>query len=190
MKEQETHADIIAEMLGARPEFPFVYLIGEPDTPEVIDFRTKKIMEPRKINIRRVTVKELAYRLESAHKREAGDAAKLREALVKCREIALQWQADEAAGVAGTTDKPHARSAAEAVVDMEFEINAALSATPRNCDRFATVDEARKAHEVICEKYGKCHNGCPLNNEEHYSAFDCFEAWLFAPATEREGGAK
>lgn len=53
---------------------------------------------------------------------------KMREALVKCREIALQWQADEAAGVAGTTDKPHARSAAEAVIDMEFEINAALGA--------------------------------------------------------------
>jgi hypothetical protein len=60
----------------------------------------------------------------------------------------------------------------------------------RNCDRFATVDEARKAHEAICEKYDKCHHGCPLNNEEHYSAFDCFEAWLFAPATEKEGGAK
>lgn len=60
-----------------------------------------------------------------------------------------------------------------------------IFATPRrNCDRFATVDEARKTHEAICEKYGKCHNGCPLNNEEHYSAFDCFEAWLFAPATE------
>ena len=88
---------------------------------------------------------EIAARLEAAHKRELstngadfgqlGDCAKLREALVKCREIALQWQADEAAGVAGTTDKPHARSAAEAVIDMEFEINAALSAPPRNCDR-------------------------------------------------------
>ena len=74
---------------------------------------------------------EIADRLEAAHRRERGDAAKLREALVKCREIALQWLADEAAGVAGTTDKPHARSAAEAVVDMEFEINAALAATEK-----------------------------------------------------------
>lgn len=68
------------------------------------------------------------------------------------------------------------------------EARAALAEPPRNCDRFATLDEARKAHEAICEKYVKCHNGCPLNNEEHYSAFDCFEAWLFAPATEKEGG--
>ena len=55
----------------------------------------------------------------------------LREALARCREIALQWQADEAAGVAGTTDKPRARSAAEAVIDMELEINAALAATEK-----------------------------------------------------------
>jgi len=60
-----------------------------------------------------------------------GNAAKLREALARCREIALQWQADEAAGVAGTTDKPRSRSAAEAVIDMEYEINAALAATEK-----------------------------------------------------------
>ena len=103
-----------------------------------------------------------------------GDCAKLREALVKCREIALQWQADEAAGVAGTTDKPHARSAAEAVIDMEFEINAALTAPPRNCDRFATVDEAIGA-------YRQTHK---------YMVVNVFLDWLFAQATEKEGGAK
>lgn len=68
-----------------------------------------------------------------ASRHKPGNAAAMRAALVKCREIALQWQADEAAGVAGTTDKPSARSAAEAVIDMEFEINAALSAPARNC---------------------------------------------------------
>ena len=80
-KRQETADDIIAEMLGARTEFPFVYLMGEPDTPEVIDPKTKEIIEPRKINIRRVTVKELADRLKSALRRERGDCAKLREAV-------------------------------------------------------------------------------------------------------------
>lgn len=113
-------------------------------------------------------------RFDAAHRRERGDCAKLREALVKCREIALQWQADEAAGVAGTTDKPHARSAAEAVIDMEFEINAALTAPPRNCDRFATVDEAIGA-------YRQTHK---------YMVVNVFLDWLFAQATEKEGGAK
>ena len=117
---------------------------------------------------------EIVDRFDAAHRRERGDCAKLREALVKCREIALQWQADEAAGVAGTTDKPHARSAAEAVIDMEFEINAALTAPPRNCDRFATVDEAIGA-------YRQTHK---------YMVVNVFLDWLFAQATEKEGGAK
>ena len=77
----ETTADILAEMRGARTEFPFVYIMGESDTPEVIDFRTKEIVEPRKINIRRVTVKEIADRFEAAGKREK---SALREALKLC----------------------------------------------------------------------------------------------------------
>ena len=112
-----------------------------------------------------------------------GDAAKLREALKHIKDrlphmlqyMRVYWE-DASAG--GYFD------------ELMLVIDAALASPPRNCDRFATVDEARKAHEAICEKYGKCHNGCPLNNEEHYSAFDCFEAWLFAPATVTEGGGK
>ena len=83
-KRQETVDDIIAEMLGARTEFPFVYLMGEPDTPEVIDPKTKEIIAPRKINIRRVTVKELAARLEAAYKRECGGSAAIRKLLAEC----------------------------------------------------------------------------------------------------------
>ena len=103
-----------------------------------------------------------------------GDAAKLREALVKCREIALQWQADEAAGVAGTTDKPHARSAAEAVVDMEFEIDAALAAPPRNCDVYNN-ESCRMAYHL---------------HGDGLMTMQAFADWLFAPAAEKEGGAK
>jgi len=142
-----------------------------------------------------------ANRFEAAHKREIvevstraatfainktneewrqklGDAAKLREALKAT--LDLFWDIHNA-------NRSPQSNQAYAVIR---KIKAALSAPPRNCDRFTTVDEARKAHEAICEKYGKCHNGCPLNNEEHYSAFDCFEAWLFAPATEQKGGAE
>ena len=42
MNEQETHAEVIAEMRGAKMEFPFVYRMGEPDTPEIVDVKTKK----------------------------------------------------------------------------------------------------------------------------------------------------
>ena len=121
----------------------------------------------------------LAGRLEAAHKRECGDAAKLREALAPFPSL-CEWLVENAAklGIPDMVAKLRERG---------DKARAALDAPPRNCDRFATVDEALKAHEAICEKYGKCHNGCPLNNEEHYSAFDCFEAWLFAQA---EGGAE
>lgn len=129
-------------------------------------------------------MRDYADRFEAAHKRESGVAVtgsnQLREALWQAKEIART--------IYSTSDKG---SSHEDLSEKLVEIaNAALAAPPRNCDLYATVDEARKAHEAICEKYVKCHNGCPLNNEEHYSAFDCFEAWLFAPATEKEGGAK
>ena len=128
-------------------------------------------------------MREFARRFEAAHKREMrdavtncnqfGNAAKLREALKAIGGLC--------AGLMPTWDGAVGR-----IKDMA---ETALAAPPRNCDRFATVDEARKAHEAICEKYDECRH-CPLNNEEHYSAFDCFEAWLFAPATVTEGGGK
>lgn len=120
-------------------------------------------------------MRNYADRLEAAHKRELREAVtgsnQLRDALEFCADVLDEWGG-------GIGDMERATRMARA----------ALAAPPRNCDHFATVDEARKAHEAICEKYVKCHNGCPLNNEEHYSAFDCFEAWLFAPVKEQEGG--
>ena len=104
------------------------------------------------------------------------------KAITRARQIAKDY-------INRVGDWYDAKAISRAIEYME-EIYNLPDDPPRNCDRFATVDEARKAHEAVCEKYGKCHNGCPLNNEEHYSAFDCFEAWLFAPATEQEGGAK
>jgi hypothetical protein len=81
MNKHETSMDIIKEMRGAKTEFPFVYLIGEPDTPELRNPKTNEIIVPRKINIRQVSVKELADRLEAAHKRELYGFLKMCEAL-------------------------------------------------------------------------------------------------------------
>lgn len=121
-----------------------------------------------------------------------GNAAAMREALVKCSGIALQWQADEADGVAGTTDKPSARSAAEAVMDMEFEINAALAEPPRNCD-VGTAEEQGKRHNAFCRKHftpdrlgGNCRK-CPLKDRRGWS---CQLAWAQMPYEAEEGGAK
>lgn len=172
-KMQETIADIIAEMLGARTEFPFVYLMGEPDTPEVIDPKTKKIIEPRKINIRRVTVKELADRLEAAHRRERGDRAKLREAL----EAALKT----IRGVINSTISPRSNT----VFDCRDKLSAALAAPPRNCDVY-TADELKVIFnsELVLE--------LPIANEHEKNLVTITATGVIDTlfATTQEGGAK
>lgn len=140
MNAQETHAEVIAEMRGAKTEFPFVYLMCEPDTPEVIDLKTKEIRAPRKINIRRVTVKELANRLEAAHERERGNFAALREALKAIGRLC--------AGQMITGDSVFWR-----IKDIT---EVALAEPPRNCDRYSH-DEALQvwASEKENERNGK-----------------------------------
>jgi hypothetical protein len=155
MNERETHAEVIAEMRGAKTEFPFCYLMGEPDAPEIVDVKTKKIIAPRKINIRRVTVQELANRLEAAHERERGDCAKLREAL----EMALKT----IRGVINSTISPRSNT----VFDCRDKLSAAFSAPPRNCDRYSH-DEALR---VWASEEKNEHNGC-------------FDEWLYEIAKE------
>jgi len=163
---QETADDIIAEMLGARTEFPFVYLIGEPDTPEVIDPKTKEIIVPRKINIRRVTVEELAHRLEAARKRERGNYAALREAL-KAAELGLfRW-------LSGSISRDEHR-------ELVATIKTALAAPPRNCDRFG--GDYKKLNAAWFDW-----TGTPDGQNVDGTVKLTFAEWLLAPAT--EGGS-
>jgi hypothetical protein len=74
-------------------------------------------------------------------------------------------------GVAGSIEKPEARSASDALIDIEFVANAALDAPPRNCDRFATLPDALAAWRDIDPREA-----------------GPFDTWLFALATEQEGG--
>ena len=103
-------------------------------------------------------------RLEAAHKRERGDVAKLREALGKLR--AELWNNTVIAG------------------KRKFELyeiaDAALAAPPRNCDRFGSSTQARAEWyktEVLPRVEGVVSGVEPP-----------FVDWLFAPATETEGG--
>ena len=174
---QETSMDIIAEMLGARTEFPFVYLMGESDTPEVIDFKTKEIIAPRKINIRRVTVKELAYRLEAAHKRERGNTAKLREALIEIERKVNSL--DE--------------NCAVDPVEIRDIARAALAEPPRNCDRFADELDAQLA--FLNEVWLISINRETMTEQDAYEKWTDemrtgYGRWLLAPATAQEGDAK
>ena len=143
MKTNETQADIIREMrdLGALDE-----QCGD--------------MIPR--SLQALGLRTYAARLDAARKREQGDAAAMRAALLNAKtrfaSIALmnsEWR---------TCAESHVR-----------EIAAALSAPARNCDRFATVDEAKAEWLRTNAKLLSSTGLMP------------FESWLFAKA---KGGAK
>lgn len=66
------------------------------------------------------------------------------------------------------------------MADIFAVATTALSAPPRNCDRFQTVKQAKEAY---CAEV------------RHVSIWDGYETerlvkWLLAPATEKEGGVK
>ena len=98
-----------------------------------------------------------------------GNAAKLREVLERLLDY---WSRCD------VTYPPERR-----LRDMALS---ALAAPPRNCDRFATAEDAYKAFSSYCfnrPSEGKC-VGCPIVGEGGKS--NCFGAWLMAAA--QEGG--
>ena len=60
---------------------------------------------------------------------------------------------------------------------------AALSAPPRNCDRFRTADEAWRGWNAWDNR------GRPLVKSWRDTDAENFARWLFAPADKKEGGA-
>ena len=109
---------------------------------------------------------EISDRIEAALKRERGDRAKLREALSKsCAYFAVVLNT-------GMFNRVHL----EALLNMA---NAALAAPARNCDEYANHNDAMQAFDAFVRGQGK------LGFINPYT--EAFK-WLFAPATEKEGG--
>ena len=136
MADNETTADIIAEMrLGSTGGMPFAYRIGRPDRN--VEYKTEdgKKYEHRITVIEKVTIDELADRLEAAHNRETVTGSnQLREALKRIVAASI---------VAKNANAPE--WILQRMADIFAMATTALAAPTRNCDRFATVDEARKA---------------------------------------------
>lgn len=92
-EKQETIADIVAEMRMGSPVNPGAYRIGLPDKITVLECG----VEMRTIQIKTVTVKELADRIEAAWKREreeiVNEVSVLRDGL--CLHCDLQQQCAE-----------------------------------------------------------------------------------------------
>lgn len=170
-KDQETQADIIAEMRMGNPVGPCAYRIGLPDKEEVYESGAKR----RITMIKDVTVKELADRLEAAGKREKaqhGNAAALREAVIKA--LTLIHVCDWPPGVS-----------LDGVAEVVREIDSALDKPPRQCD-VGTPNEQKFRHSEYCKKssMGKGCSQCPLKD-----TLDCRFAWEQMPYKAEKGEA-
>lgn len=109
-----------------------------------------------------------------------GNAAAMREALIKCYQLAYEWEANEREGIVGV--EPGAKDSTETLFDIQQITTAALDSPPRNCDRFGSYAEARAEwwkFEVLPRVAGV------VSGTEQP-----FDEWLFATATEKEGGEK
>lgn len=162
-KENDTIAEIIAEMRGDAN--------ADEYTPDGI--------LGQKLNY-------IADRLEAAYKRERGDCAKLREAL-----LSMKKSIDDM-GAASLDGDPEIMlmSLTQVCARLSARIDAALAAPPRNCD-VGTVKEQFARFRKFCKKDSMdslaatayCAYECPCGNN-----YDCKLAWAQMPY--EEGGAK
>lgn len=153
MADNETIADIIAEMRGIRVrEFQ--------DYADRFEAAIKR--ERAKIE---ADALEVGGIVEAARKRELGDAAKLREALEE---------------LVANIEMRSSTFGLNVMVDTKTYLDAktALSAPPRNCERFQTVKQAKEAYRAEVRRV-YIWDGCETER---------LVDWLLATATEQEGG--
>ena len=168
-KNQETQADIIAEMRMGSPCGQCVYRIGLPDKEEVYESGAKR----RITMIKDVTVQELAERLEAAAKREkaqTGNAAARREALGDVYNILEKIQSF----IPHLSDVSLMRKVRSMVCHAKKVIDIALSAPPRQCD-VGTAEEQEKRYKLKREVY-------------HTLTLTNALAWAQMPYEAQEGG--
>jgi len=122
----------------------------------------------------RELLRHYADRIEAANKRERGDCAKLREAVKLC----MDEMCNRCRDLASARGNPlPCLQGCEPV----RKAKAALAAPPRNCNKYPTFNDAIRA---LADKRGW--HDAKWDSERY-----CILAqWLYAPATEKEGGAK
>ena len=137
-RENESVWEVLGEArLGATGDMPFAYRVGLPDEPEIIEVSTKKIIKPRAIRIKNVTLTELLDRIEAALKRN-GNAATMRAALVQVKDRLVASVYD------GSID-PH---------ETLKIVESALAEPPRECDVGYVEDQIQRYSE-FCRNHKK-----------------------------------
>lgn len=171
MNEKETSKDIIAEMRTkaecAKPYDDGIVMM----LTDYADRFEAALKREQSQSWHHREMEELVLRHEKElvdAKKSSGDAAKLRKALETLLNLAYEVQD------ANSECGPRVCITAQFIID---EAKSALTAPPRNCDRFSTWEEANKAFEK--------ENAHRIGFMNLYT--DVLK-WLFAPAT--EGGDK
>lgn len=165
----ETLADIVAQMRRWAKEG--VTLVGAGYIADRIEAAAK--------NTENAFGMALAIE-DGLHKRDKqsdpGNAAALREALENVERVARFCAEAPRHTLAYPTDTARADVLYSRIAELGSVARAALAAPARNCDRFATADDARRAFESA-HSHGIVHN-------LYTAAFD----WLFDMV--EKGGAK
>lgn len=118
-------------------------------------------------------------RFEAALGREAGDAAKLREALLECAQY-IACVGGVGVGEVTINDNVHLKPE-----ELTQKAIVALNAPPRNCDTISGEDPY-KHQSKWCKAEARSVN--PDQYCMNRSCIQCLFTWLFDPA--QEGGAK
>lgn len=165
---EETKEDIVCEMrMGSTGDMPCAYIVGMPDTIKEFPCGGKV----PKINIKQVTVDELADRFEAAFKREpVSNWAAIRNALIELCTYAA------ACIDVGAFDRAHMN-------ELVVKGRTTLAAPPRNCD-VGTAEEQAERFEKHCQSFLnregiKACVGCPCCGVVMYGK--CELAWAQMP---------
>lgn len=168
--ENETVADIIAEM---RRGTKLQGYWRSSDLNEILIYNADRIEAAW--NRERAEIEQSALScgalVERSRRKPVGNSAAMREALMRIKHLFRDINlCEDTLG-----------NEAYAIAD------AALSAPPRNCDRFKTREEARAYFDnIVCQRSNgsgsiEC-KGCHLDSIDNPHRADCRESWLFAPA--------
>ena len=151
--------------------------MSEHETIADIIAEMRALSNPISDGIIAIDGRSIADRLEAAHKRERGNCAKFREA---CANIVDYVQS----AMCHATDA----HVLDYLTQVEMWAKAALASPPRNCEKYTTVDEAMHdfADEALIEEWNALKAG--KDRDMLAEELFLFAKWLFAPATEKEGG--
>lgn len=126
---------------------------------------------PQDIDITDGDVEDWADRIEAAYARDIGNAAALREALVKTLD------AFKSGAIRTEWNDPDSWKHDDELWYLKNDIESALAAPARNCDRFANTAQALGAYP----------DGPPIGDDWDDADWMIFLDWLFTPA---EGGGE